>query len=88
VYSDSRKSSHAQRCNPQHCNKEKQHKTATLKKLREAKNKIEKYNYQLYKACTRSGYNKIDTDTTAMMMKKKVEVLPAYNVLAGAINVI
>ena len=34
-------------------------------------------------AGTRSGYNKTDTDASAMMMKNKVEILPAYNVLAG-----
>src|SRR5262249_29654223 len=46
--------------------------------------KIEKYNNQLIKAGKRSGYNKTDPDASAMMMKNKVEVLPAYNVLAGS----
>ena len=53
------------------------------KKLQQAKGKILKYNRQIEMAGTRSGYNKTDTDASAMMMKNKVEILPAYNVLAG-----
>lgn len=60
-------------------------KATTLKnKLKEAEHKIDKYNNQLTKAGKRSGYNKTDPDASAMMMKNKVEVLPAYNVLAGS----
>jgi len=29
-----------------------------------------------------SGFNKTDTDASTMMMKNKVEILPAYNVMA------
>lgn len=69
-------------------------KTATdKKKVREAKSlkkqldatrdKITRYDQQLEISGARSGYNKTDNDATAMMMKNKVEVLPAYNVLAG-----
>ncbi|MGE9310181.1 IS1182 family transposase [Niabella sp. CJ426] len=65
--------------------KSKRRKATTLKKkLKDAEGKIEKYNNQIQKAGNRSGYNKTDTDATAMMMKNKVEVLPAYNVLAGS----
>jgi transposase len=65
--------------------KSKRRKATSLKKkLKEAEGKIEKYNNQIHKAGKRSGYNKTDTDATAMMMKNKVEVLPAYNVLAGS----
>lgn len=53
------------------------------KKLREAKGRILKYERQMDMAGTRSGYNKTDTDASAMMMKNKVEILPAYNVMAG-----
>ncbi len=53
------------------------------KKLKEAKEKIIKYERQMEMAGTRSGYNKTDTDASAMMMKNKVEILPAYNVMAG-----
>ncbi|WP_276485776.1 IS1182 family transposase [Paraflavitalea pollutisoli] len=60
-------------------------KAATLKKkLREAESKIDKYDVQIAKAGKRSGYNKTDPDASAMMMKNKVEVLPAYNILAGS----
>lgn len=60
-------------------------KAATIKKkLREAESKIDKYNTQISKAGLRSGYNKTDVDASAMMMKNKVEILPAYNVLAGS----
>jgi transposase len=60
-------------------------KAITLKnKLKEAEHKIDKYANQITKAGKRSGYNKTDPDASAMMMKNKVEVLPAYNVLAGS----
>jgi hypothetical protein len=58
--------------------------TTLKKKLKEAENKIEKYSRQISKAGRRSGYNKTDPDASAMMMKNKIEVLPAYNVLAGS----
>ncbi len=62
-------------------------KALTLKKkLKEAESKVEKYNNQAAKAGKRSGYNKTDVDASAMMMKNKVEVLPAYNILAGSEN--
>lgn len=65
--------------------KSQKRKANTLKnKLREAESKIDKYNNQIIKAGKRSGYNKTDPDASAMMMKNKVEVLPAYNVLAGS----
>jgi transposase len=53
------------------------------KKLDEAVGKIDKYEGQIHKAGRHSGYNKTDGDARAMMMKNKVEILPAYNVLAG-----
>jgi transposase len=53
------------------------------KKLEEASGKIDKYKDQIDKAGKRSGYNKTDNDASAMMMKNKVEILPAYNALAG-----
>jgi len=53
------------------------------RKLKEAKEKIIKYERQMEMAGTRSGYNKTDTDASAMMMKNRVEILPAYNVMAG-----
>ena len=60
-------------------------KANTIKrKLKEAVVKIDKYDAQIHKAGKRSGYNKTDVDASAMMMKNKVEVLPAYNVLAGS----
>jgi hypothetical protein len=60
-------------------------KAATLKKrLSEADNKIAKYDGQLTNADNRGGYNLTDQDATAMRMKNKVEVLPAYNVMAGS----
>ncbi|QTE56055.1 hypothetical protein [Mucilaginibacter rubeus] len=40
------------------------------------------YEQQIAIAAERSGYNKTDTDASAMRMKNK-ELLPAYNVLAG-----
>ena len=65
--------------------KSRRRKAMTLKKkLKEAEHKIDKYNNQIIKAGKRSGYNKTDPDASAMMMKNKVEVLPAYNVLAGS----
>jgi len=65
--------------------KSSRRKALTLqKKLRQANNKLHKYDAQISKAGSRSGYNKTDADASAMMMKNKVEVLPAYNVLAGS----
>lgn len=65
--------------------KSKKRKATTLKnKLTTAESKIKQYDHQQHQAGTRSGYNKTDVDATAMMMKNKVEILPAYNVLAGS----
>ena len=65
--------------------KRTQRKAATIKKkLKEAESKIDKYDAQISQAGKRSGYNKTDVDASAMMMKNKVEILPAYNVLAGS----
>lgn len=69
-------------------------KTAVTKKARQqagslkselskAAGKVNKYKNQLSKAGKRSGYNATDNDASAMMMKNKVEILPAYNVIAG-----
>lgn len=67
--------------------KRTQRKGATIKKkLKEAESKIDKYEAQISQAGKRSGYNKTDVDASAMMMKNKVEILPAYNVLAGSEN--
>ena len=52
-------------------------------KLKQASDKIQKYERQMEISGRRSGYNKTDTDASAMMMKNKVEILPAYNVMAG-----
>ena len=52
-------------------------------KLQQVQDKIIKYEKQMNTCGTRSGYNKTDTDASAMMMKNKVEILPAYNVMAG-----
>lgn len=54
------------------------------KKIREADSKLKKYEAQINTSGRRSGYNKTDKDASAMMMKNKVEILPAYNVLAGS----
>ena len=65
--------------------KKSQRKAGSLKKkLTEVAGKINKYDAQLNKADKRSSYNKTDVDASAMMMKNKVEILPAYNVLAGS----
>jgi len=53
------------------------------KKLRAAESKIDKYEHQIHTSGRRSGYNKTDKDASAMMMKNRVEILPAYNVMAG-----
>lgn len=53
------------------------------RQLRRLKGKINKYENQMEIAGNRSGYSKTDPDASAMMMKNKVEILPAYNVLAG-----
>jgi transposase len=64
--------------------KQTKNKAAGLKKkLEVAAGKIEKYQDQQRKAGKRSGYNKTDEDASAMRMKNKVEVLPAYNAMAG-----
>jgi transposase len=62
----------------------RQKATTLQRKLSDARSKLNKYDAQISKAGTRSGYNKTDADASAMMMKNKVEVLPAYNVLAGS----
>ena len=54
------------------------------KKIRETDSKLKKYEAQINTSERRSGYNKTDKDASAMMMKNKVEILPAYNVLAGS----
>jgi transposase len=65
--------------------KKAQRKAGSLKKkLNEVASKIHKYDAQINKADKRSGYNKTDVDASAMMMKNKVEILPAYNILAGS----
>jgi hypothetical protein len=65
--------------------KRKQRKVASLKKkLEAAAARIDKYEQQITTAGNRSGYNTTDEDASAMMMKNKVEVLPAYNMLAGS----
>lgn len=53
------------------------------KKLARAADRGRQYDDQIQIAGARSGYNVTDPDASAMMMKNKVEVLPAYNVLAG-----
>lgn len=61
-----------------------QRKAKSLKRnLQEAQRKILKYERQIDTAGRRSGYNKTDVEATGMMMKNKVEILPAYNILAG-----
>ena len=54
------------------------------KKISEAESKLKRYEAQINTSGRRSGYNKTDVDASAMMMKNKVEILPAYNVLAGS----
>ena len=67
--------------------KKKKRKAQSLcKQLEQAENKIKAYQDQIDTAGNRSGYNRTDEDASAMMMKNKVEVLPAYNVLAGCEN--
>ena len=53
--------------------------------LQQEQEKITRYDNQIRKAGTRSGYNKTDTDASGMRMKNQ-ETLPAYNVLAGCEN--
>jgi len=55
-----------------------------MKKLEDESTKIKKYQRQIETSGNRSGYNKTDKDASAIMMKNKVEVLPAYNILAGS----
>lgn len=65
-------------------NKKSKRKAQSLsKQLVQTKERIAKYEQQLRIAGSRGGYNVTDQDASAMMMKNKVEVLPAYNVLAG-----
>ena len=62
----------------------KKRKAESLKKKLECEEKkIKKYKDQIEISGTRSGYSTTDNDASAMRMKNKVEVLPAYNVLAG-----
>jgi hypothetical protein len=64
--------------------KQQKRKAESLKKkLEKESHKISGYERQIEKAGNRSGFNKTDEDATAMLMKNKVEVLPAYNVLGG-----
>jgi transposase len=64
--------------------KKTKRKAQSLKnKLHQTSAKIDKYEKQLRTAGKHSGYNQTDTDASAMMMKNKVEILPAYNVMAG-----
>ncbi|SFF12873.1 Transposase [Chitinophaga sp. CF118] len=65
-------------------NKKRRKATSLRKKLSEAESKIGKYDAQIVSAGNRSGYNTTDEDASAMRMKNKVEVLPAYNVMAGS----
>lgn len=59
-------------------------KAASIKKkLEQAAGKTDRYDRQISTSGKRSGYNRTDEDASAMRMKNKVEVLPAYNVLAG-----
>ena len=58
---------------------------AIKKQLEKAEDKIRKYEQQSATAGKRSGYNRTDTDATAMRMKNG-ETLPAYNILAGSEN--
>ena len=55
------------------------------KKLEEQEIKINKYQRRIETADGRSGYNRTDTDASAMYMKNE-EILPAYNILAGSEN--
>lgn len=63
--------------------KEKRKAQSLGKKLARTADRARQYDDQIQTAGTRSGYNVTDPDASAMMMKNKVEVLPAYNVLAG-----
>ena len=63
--------------------KEKRKGESLKKKLVSETLKITKYESQISTAGKRSGYNKTDNDASAMMMKNRVEILPAYNALAG-----
>ena len=67
--------------------KQNKRKINSLKnKLAEEQSKLQKYQHQIETAKNRSGYNKTDHDATAMIMKNKIEVLPAYNIVAGSEN--
>lgn len=62
----------------------KKRKAESLKKkVIEQEEKIEKYEGQLQVSGHRSGYNKTDTDASAMRMKNE-ELLPAYNIMASS----
>ena len=64
--------------------KQKKRQIESLKnKLTKEQSKLQKYQNQIEIAQERSGYNKTDHDATAMIMKNKIEVLPAYNIIAG-----
>lgn len=65
--------------------KTKRKATSLKKQLEEKENSIYKYEQQSATAGKRSGYNRTDTDATAMRMKNG-ETLPAYNILAGSEN--
>jgi transposase len=66
--------------------KKQKMKAASLKKkLDEQGDKIRKYEDQKRVADQRSGYNKTDTEATAMRMKNE-EILSAYNIIAGSEN--
>jgi transposase len=66
-------------------NKQQLRKIESLKKkLQSEKSKTLKYERQIETAGKRSGYNTSDHDATAMIMKNKQEILPAYNILAGS----
>jgi transposase len=67
--------------------KSRKRKVESLKKkLSAAAGKIENYNNQIHTAGSRSGYNTTDEDASAMRMKNKLEILPAYNVMSGREN--
>ena len=66
--------------------KKQKRKAGSLKKqLEKNQAAIAKYEQQAETAGNRSGYNRTDTDATAMRMKND-ETLPAYNVLTGSEN--
>src|SRR5690606_4101846 len=64
-------------------NKTRRKAQSLKKQLQHTECRINKYERQIRTSGNRSGYNTTDEDASAMMMKNKVEVLPAYNVVAG-----